>query len=84
MEELILGWPKELLGHCRPLMGKINLGVAPMEDSIILGMAQDPQRRNAILPPAIGLGVAPSRLGVPSRPEGGEEEGGDYLYINSP
>ena len=53
MEELILGWPKELLGHCRPLMGKIYLGVALMKGTIILGMAQDPQRRNAMLPPPL-------------------------------
>ena len=53
MEELILGWPKELLGHCRPLMGKVYRGVAPMKGIIILGMAQDPQRRNAMLPPPL-------------------------------
>ena len=53
MEELITGWPYDLLGHCRPLMGKVYLGVAPMNGKIILGMAQDPQRRNAMLPPPL-------------------------------
>ena len=69
MEELILGWPKELLGHCRPLMGKTNLGDASVKGSVILGMAQDPQRRNAMLPPPWGKGLPLPGWGCQAAPK---------------